>query len=143
MPGPEQSVLRSLGAIVHVVLPATVENRLREVSRLLLSTSVTGGTAIIALDGELDLAGAAALEQELALPEADSARAIVLDLRRVRFMDSSGLRVIVVTLQQSQDRGRRFALVPGAAQVMRVFDITRMRERLDFVDDPREVVEEP
>ncbi len=26
-----------------------------------------------------------------------------------------------------------FALVPGAAQVMRVFDITRMRERLEFV----------
>jgi anti-anti-sigma factor len=143
MPGPEQSVLRSLGAIVHVVLPATVENRLRDVSRLRLSTSIAGGTAIIELEGELDLAGAAALEQELALPEADSARAIVLDLRRVQFMDSSGLRVIVVTLQRSQERGRRFALVPGAAQVMRVFDITRMRERLDFVDDPREVVDEP
>jgi hypothetical protein len=26
---------------------------------------------------------------------------------------------------------------------MRVFDITRMRERLDFVEDPREVTEEP
>ena len=67
----------------------------------------------------------------------------MLDLRGVNFMDSSGLRVIAVTLQDSQDRGRRFALVPGAAQVMRVFDITRMRERLEFVDDPREVTEEP
>ena len=112
-------------------------------SRLRLSTSFSGGTAVIELAGELDLAGATALEQELAQPEADAARAVVLDLRGVEFMDSSGLRVIAMTLQSSQERGRRFALVPGAAQVMRVFDITRMRERLEFVEDPREVTEDP
>jgi anti-anti-sigma factor len=113
------------------------------VSQLRLSTSVIDATAVIELEGELDLAGANALEQELATPEVDSTGAIVLDLRGVNFMDSSGLRVIAVTLQDAQERGRRFALVPGAAQVMRVFDITRMRERLEFVDDPREVTEEP
>jgi len=113
------------------------------VSRLRLSTSVIDATAVIELEGELDLAGANALEQELATPEVDGTGAIVLDLRGVNFMDSSGLRVIAVTLQDAQERGRRFALVPGAAQVMRVFDITRMRERLEFVDDPREVTEEP
>ena len=112
-------------------------------SRLHLSTSVIDATAVIELEGELDLAGANALEQELATPEVDGTGAIVLDLRGVNFMDSSGLRVIAVTLQDAQERGRRFALVPGAAQVMRVFDITRMRERLDFVDDPREVTEGP
>ena len=108
-------------------------------SQLRLSTSVIDATAVIELEGELDLAGANALEQELATPEVDGTGAIVLDLRGVNFMDSSGLRVIAVTLQDAQERGRRFALVPGAAQVMRVFDITRMRERLEFVADPREV----
>ena len=112
-------------------------------SRLQLSTSVAGDTAVIVLEGELDLSGANVLEQELASPEVDAAHALVLDLQGVGFMDSSGLRVIAVTLQDSQDRGRRFALVPGAAQVMRVFDITRMRERLEFVQDPREVMGEP
>ena len=125
------------------VLPATFEIRLHGVSRLNLSTSVIDGTAVIELEGELDLAGANALEEELATPEVDATGAVVLDLRAVSFMDSSGLRVIAVTLQDAQERGRRFALVPGAAQVMRVFDITRMRERLEFVDDPREVTEEP
>ena len=112
-------------------------------SNLRLSTSLAGGTAVIALEGELDLAGANVLEQELATAEAVEARAVVLDLRRVEFMDSSGLRLIAVTLQRLQERGRRFALIPGAAQVMRVFDITRMRERLEFVADPREVTEDP
>ena len=100
---------------------------------------MAGGVAVIALDGELDLAGAATLEQELSRLEPESPDAIVLDLRAVEFMDSSGLRVIAVASKHAQDRGRRLALVPGSEQVMRVFEITRMRERLDFVAAPEEV----
>ena len=62
----------------------------------------------------------------------------MLDLRGVAFMDSSGLRLIAVSSQRAQELGRRLALVPGPEQVMRVFEITRMRERLDFIGDPRE-----
>jgi anti-anti-sigma factor len=109
------------------------------VANLSLETSIADRTAVIALSGELDLAGAAALEQELARVEADAARAIVIDLRDVGFMDSSGLRLLAVSAQRAQEDGRRLAFVPGPEQVMRVFEITRMRERLDFVDDPAEV----
>jgi anti-anti-sigma factor len=112
------------------------------VAHLSLATSRTGRAAVIALTGELDLAGAAALEQELARLEGDSPRAVVLDLRDVEFMDSSGLRLIAVASQRAKERGGRLALVPGSEQVMRVFEITRMRERLDFVDDPEEVTRE-
>jgi anti-anti-sigma factor len=107
---------------------------------LTLDTRHDGRTAVIALTGELDLAGAAALEQELALLQAD---ALVVDLRGLEFMDSSGLRALVTSAQRAQDSGRRFALIPGAAQVMRVFDITRMRERLEFVADAHEVTGQP
>jgi len=109
------------------------------VANLSLETSIAGDTAVIALSGELDLAGAATLEQELARPHTAAAAAVVIDLRNLRFMDSSGLRQIAATMQRAQSLGRRFALVPGREQVMRVFEITRMRERLEFVDDPREV----
>ena len=105
-------------------------------ANLSLETSVGDRAAVIALSGELDLAGAVTLEQELERLESD---AVVLDLRGVAFMDSSGLRLIAVSSQRAQERGRRLALVPGPEQVMRVFEITRMRERLDFVDDPREL----
>ena len=110
---------------------------------LSLETSIAGKAAVIALRGELDLAGAAALEQELARLEAESPPTVVLDLRGVGFMDSSGLRLIAVSAQRAQARGRRLALVPGAEQVMRVFEITRMRERLDFVEDPRDATGAP
>ena len=91
---------------------------------------------MLALEGELDLAGAATLERELA--EHDEGP-VVVDLRELAFMDSSGLRALVVAARRLQEASRRFALVPGAAHVMRVFDITRMRERLEFVADPAEV----
>jgi anti-sigma B factor antagonist len=110
------------------------------VGRFSFETSHAGPTAVIALAGELDMAGAAALERELAGVDA---HAVVIDLRGLGFMDSSGLRALAVAAQRLQQAGRRFALVPGAAQVMRVFDITRMRERLEFVSDPGEVTAGP
>ncbi len=108
-------------------------------ANLSLQTSIAGHTAVIALSGELDLAGATELERELTRVEAASAAAVVLDLRDVYFMDSSGLRQITLSAQRARELGRRLALVPGTEQVMRVFDVTRMRERLDFVEDPRQV----
>jgi anti-sigma B factor antagonist len=113
------------------------------VANLSLETSIDGRAAVIAVSGELDLAGAVALEQELSRIELELDGAVVLDLRGVEFMDSSGLRLIVVSMQRARSHGRRLALVPGSEQVMRVFDITRMRDRLEFVDDPREVTGGP
>ena len=45
----------------------------------------------------------------------------------------------VTALAGEVDLAGRFALVPGAAQVMRVFETTRMRERFELVDDPGEL----
>jgi anti-anti-sigma factor len=110
------------------------------VAPLTVETTQQDETAVIALGGELDMAGASTLERELGLLRAST---IVVDLRELEFMDSSGLRAIVTSARRAQDDGRRFALIPGAAQVMRVFDITRMRERLEFVADVGEVGERP
>ena len=102
-------------------------------AHLSLEISHAGRTAVIALTGELDLSGAGALQRALGAVDGGP---LVIDLRGLTFMDSSGLRAIAVAAQRAQHAGRRFALIPGAAQVMRVFDITRMRERLEFVSDP-------
>jgi anti-sigma B factor antagonist len=107
------------------------------VARFSLHTSLAGRKAVVSLAGDLDLAGAATLERELEGLNASSA--VVVDLRGLGFMDSSGLRALAVAALRAQGAGRRFALVPGVAQVMRVFDVTRMRERMDFVADPGEV----
>ena len=63
--------------------------------------------------------------------EADGVRRVVLDLRELEFMDSSGLRLVVLAERALARPAARFALVRGTDDVQRVFEITRMRDRLD------------
>ena len=102
-------------------------------------TTRNGSVAIVAPTGELDLSGATILEAELDRLAADPELAgIVLDLRGLEFLDSSGLRLVVLADMQAREAGRRFSLIRGNETVHRVFEITRMSQRLDFVD-PAEV----
>ena len=102
-------------------------------------TTRNGSLAIVAPTGELDLSGATILEAELdRLAAEPELGAIVLDLRGLEFMDSSGLRLVVLGDMWAREAGRRFSLVRGSETVHRVFEITRMSERLDFVDAPED-----
>jgi anti-sigma B factor antagonist len=113
-------------------LPGTMPN-------LEFKTTRNGTVAVVAPTGELDLSGAAVLEDELDRLAAEPELAtVVLDLRGLAFMDSSGLRLIVMADMRARETGRRFALVPGGDTVHRVFEITRMSERLEFVDAPED-----
>jgi anti-anti-sigma factor len=103
-------------------------------------TTKNGTVAVIVATGELDLSGAAVLEAEIerlaAEPELGT---VVLDMRGLEFMDSSGLRLVVLADMRAREAGRRFALVRGSETVHRVFEITRMSDRLDFIADPEDV----
>jgi len=103
-------------------------------------TTRNGTLAVIAATGELDLSGAAVLEAEIDRLAADpELGTIVLDMRGLEFMDSSGLRLVVLADMRAREAGRRFALVRGSETVHRVFEITRMSDRLDFISDLAEV----
>jgi anti-sigma B factor antagonist len=107
---------------------------------LQFETTRNGKVAVIAPTGELDLSGAAVLQAEIdRLADDHDLGGMVLDLRGLEFMDSSGLRLVVLADMQAREAGRRFALVRGDETVHRVFEITRMSERLDFVSDPEEL----
>jgi anti-sigma B factor antagonist len=102
-------------------------------------TTRNGTVAVVAPTGELDLSGATILEAELERLAAEpELGAVVLDLRGLEFMDSSGLRLVVLADMQAREAGRRFALIRGGETVHRVFEITRVSDRLDFVEDPEE-----
>jgi anti-anti-sigma factor len=104
---------------------------------LALETTVDGVVAVVALGGDLDMSGAGALEAEVErLRAADGLQAVVLDLRALEFLDSSGLRAILKVDMDTRDDGARLVLVRGAEPVHRVFELTRMAERLTFVPDP-------
>jgi anti-sigma B factor antagonist len=101
------------------------------------TTLSSAGDALIALSGELDLSGAPALDQEIEeLSRRPGVQRVVLDLRGLDFLDSSGLRVVALAERRLRSGGRGLVLVRGNENVQRVFEITRMDERLDFVDEP-------
>ena len=103
------------------------------------TTLSSAGDALIALAGELDLSGAPALDEEIGrLAQSDDVRRVVLDLRGLSFLDSSGLRVVALAARRLMAAGRQLTLVRGSETVQRVFEITRMADRLDFVDAPPE-----
>ena len=91
-----------------------------------------GGAQIIELIGELDLDGAPRLEEALREAEASDATSIVVDLGGLEFIDSTGLRLLVMAAERSKDG--RFSLLRGPKQVHRVFEITDLVDRLPFAD---------
>jgi anti-anti-sigma factor len=104
-----------------------------------LSTKTEGTTVRVALTGELDIAGAARVEQELERIEQDPPATIVLDLRELAFMDSTGLRVIIAADDRAREQERRLVVVRGSDTVQRIIAMTRLDERLEIVDDPAAV----
>jgi len=110
------------------------------VPRFGFETTEDGALAVVTLHGELDLLATGELEPELerlaAQPGID---VVALDLRELEFLDSSGLRLVIVAQGQMRDNHRRLVLVRGSQPVHRVFEITRLTERLEFVDAPEHV----
>ena len=96
---------------------------------------------VLRLDGELDLASVPTLEH--AVDERDARRhaaEIVLDLRGLEFIDSTGLRAILLQDKRSTERGQTFALVRGSEQVQRLMNMTRVDEHLKIVASPEEIL---
>jgi anti-sigma B factor antagonist len=106
-----------------------------------VETHTTGRVTTLAVLGELDLVSSPALQQELDRAIGSDAEVIVLDLRRLSFMDSTGLHVVVKAHQRVQEGGRRFVLTRGSEQVQRLLDLTGVAELMRIVDSPADALE--
>ncbi|MDQ3769840.1 MAG: STAS domain-containing protein [Actinomycetota bacterium] len=80
--------------------------------------------------GELDLETAVELQESLDLALRSDATAVVLDLRELAFLDSTGLRVIIEAC--SAREGPPVSLVPGPEPVQAVFNVTGLATELPF-----------
>jgi anti-sigma B factor antagonist len=88
------------------------------------------GVFVIAVEGELDMNTAPDLERELEGPLA-AAKALLIDLSRCEFIDSTGIALIVRSWQTLDgDGNERFALCGIGHQVKRVLDITGLEQTI-------------
>ena len=88
------------------------------------------------LRGELDISTGVRLEEDLRRVEATEPALIVLDLERLEFMDSTGLRLLITADSRARESGRRLVLVNVGAMVRRLLHVTRLDERLEISDGP-------
>jgi anti-anti-sigma factor len=92
-----------------------------------------GEVAELALSGELDMQATFRLEPALdRLLEAGDVREVVLDLRDVRFVDSSGLGLLMDTYDRSRGAETDIAIVRGRPEVQRVFELAGVEDVLPF-----------
>jgi anti-sigma B factor antagonist len=112
--------------------PTAAPPTLTRPGELEMTSEREGDMHVIALAGELDLANARELEQELLRVEATDAQAIVVNLARLRFMDSTGIRVLLGAEARSRRDSDRLVLLRGPAAVQRAFELTGVADLLPF-----------
>lgn len=96
-------------------------------------THHVGDTDVVVPAGALDLSTASRLAAALA---AGTAPRIVLDLRRLTFVDSSGIGVIVKFQRHFAVEGVRFGIVKGDAIVQRAFALCHVEPLLPWTEAP-------
>jgi anti-sigma B factor antagonist len=79
-----------------------------------LSVASDDDEAVVALTGELDLVSAHVLEDEVRALRGAGFESVVVDLRQLAFIDSTGLRVLLSLRNSAQRRGQRLTVIPAS-----------------------------
>lgn len=87
---------------------------------------------MLTLRGELDLASVRQLEESLAAIDEQAPARITIDLRGLAFIDSSGLRALLLADTRAREQGYELVLIPGQEPVQRVFEMTGALDVLSF-----------
>jgi anti-sigma B factor antagonist len=82
------------------------------------------------VSGELDIATAPQLDHALGCAQADDAALVILDLRELEFMDSSGAHLTVAASGSAHQAGDRLVVVRGPVQVERIFALVGLDRQL-------------
>ena len=91
------------------------------------------GDLVVSPSGEIDMATAPEVRRVVGGRDPGVTR-VVLDLRRVTFMDTSGLQLLIELNRAMQEAGVAFAAVPGPRSVQRLLDMAGLTGRLHIVE---------
>jgi anti-sigma B factor antagonist len=83
-----------------------------------------GGTPVVSVMGEVDIATAPAFEQTLLGVAEDRTGEVIVDLTGCSFLDSRGLTALVATRARLERSHRQLALVLSNPNVLKIFELT-------------------
>lgn len=91
-----------------------------------------GGRTVVQVGGEIDVYTAPVLRERLAALHEAGQHDLVVDLRAVRFMDSTGLGVLVGVLKRVRLARGSLSLVIDSERILKVFRITALTQIFDI-----------
>lgn len=98
------------------------------------TSEIDDGWTSISVEGEIDIATAEQLQESIDEVLGESNRHLVVDLRATAFMDSTGLRTLVMADRRFKDAQRSFAIVVQGGPVSRLIELSGLRSALTVLD---------
>ncbi len=86
--------------------------------------------------GRIDASIASQLDEQLKALHAAGVRVLILDLSKVTYLSSSGLRVLLLALRRQEASGGRFVLRNVPERIMRVLRIAGFDRLFPIEGDP-------
>lgn len=91
-------------------------------------------TAFLEFSGELDIATAPELREQLASVEVLDAPRVHVDLKQVTFLDSSTIGLLATTCKRIRAAGGSFSITCGEGHVRRVFEVSGLIDYFEIED---------
>ena len=106
------------------------------------SRTEAGDTAVLSLAGEVDVANVAQVREAALKLLAGGAKRLVVDLSATEYLDSSGLGMLVGLLKRIREMGGKMAVAGARDRVMRVLEVTRLKEIFALFGDAAAALKE-
>ena len=96
---------------------------------------------IIALEGEVDISVTDPIREKFKKLTDEKRKSILVNMTGVPYIDSSGLGMLVETMQEAGKYGGEIKLVGLTADVKKVFELTRLNKFFHIFDEEKEAFE--
>lgn len=93
-----------------------------------VSTRDVGARTVVHVEGEIDVSSADRLRETVGVLVSEGRTDLVVDLSGVRFMDSTGLGLLVGVLKRVRTAGGRLVLVVATDKLRKVFELTGLTQ---------------
>jgi anti-sigma B factor antagonist len=102
---------------------------------------LANGWVSIEVEGEVDLATVDELQHAIDAVFVDSDEHLVVDLTGSSFLDSTGLKALVMSNRKFDEAGRSFAIAVSAGPISRLVDLSGVNTTIRTVDSVDELVD--
>jgi anti-sigma B factor antagonist len=108
----------------------------REPAQFLVTAERLGADALVAVQGELDIATLPEFERAVTRMRSQGLERLVIDLRGLAFLDSMSIELLLRLHGELAATGAELVVVRGPPAVNRIFDLMELERVLVLMDEP-------